>query len=418
MKFEQILTGNCIYLNKSNAIRLATFLLFMVGSFFIHFENVHAQSGSKVLAPTVTNVMSPSRIEDADGNTAVDAQTVNGASDEVSITAGGEQRLLIDNDFIKLYNDGIETLVVTEENNWQIKGRWCEVFSPMDPHFTARANMGAGLVSMGYNDGGDYAYLQGGYWGGSDYKPLILQGGGGNVGVGTATPRERLEVNGCILLDVTPEPDWDTQTRLWGKTWDPVEKDGGAHYDSYQHFFDVGSSRTRAISILSNGKVGIGTSEPQVELDVEGTTRTKILTITGGSDLAEPFDVSDDDVIPGMVLSIDPENVGKLKPCDKAYDSAVAGVVSGAGGVNTGMLMSQAGKLDGSHPVALTGRVYCLCDATSGAIKPGDRLTTSPVKGYAMKVSDRDRAAGAVIGKAMSSLESGKGLVLVLIQPQ
>ena len=35
-----------------------------------------------------------------------------------------------------------------------------------------------------------------------------------------------------------------------------------------------------------------------------------------------------------------------------------------------------------------------------------------------MKVTDRDRADGAVIGKAMTKLESGKGLVLVLVQPQ
>jgi hypothetical protein len=32
-----------------------------------------------------------------------------------------------------------------------------------------------------------------------------------------------------------------------------------------------------------------------------------------------------------------------------------------------------------------------------------------------MKVTDYNRANGAVIGKAMSSLKSGKGLVLVLV---
>ena len=35
-----------------------------------------------------------------------------------------------------------------------------------------------------------------------------------------------------------------------------------------------------------------------------------------------------------------------------------------------------------------------------------------------MKVADHDRAQGAIIGKAMSKLESGKGLVLVLVSLQ
>ena len=35
-----------------------------------------------------------------------------------------------------------------------------------------------------------------------------------------------------------------------------------------------------------------------------------------------------------------------------------------------------------------------------------------------MRSSDRDLAFGATIGKAMTSLESGKGLVLVLVNLQ
>ncbi|RMF74718.1 MAG: hypothetical protein D6744_14220 [Planctomycetota bacterium] len=74
---------------------------------------------------------------------------------------------------------------------------------------------------------------------------------------------------------------------------------------------------------------------------------------------------------------------------------------------------------DGKHPIALTGRVWTLCDAdANGAITPGDRLTTSSTPGHAMRVTNDDLAPGAVIGKAMTSLKSGKGLVLVLVQPQ
>ena len=75
-------------------------------------------------------------------------------------------------------------------------------------------------------------------------------------------------------------------------------------------------------------------------------------------------------------------------------------------------------KADGKYPVALTGRVYCYVDATEGAIVPGDLITTSATPGHGMKVDDHARAQGAIIGKAMTALESGKGLVLVLVSLQ
>jgi hypothetical protein len=69
--------------------------------------------------------------------------------------------------------------------------------------------------------------------------------------------------------------------------------------------------------------------------------------------------------------------------------------------------------------VALTGRVYCLCDASSGGIEPGDLLTTSDTPGHAMKVTDHARAQGAIIGKAMTRLAQGEtGRVLVLVSLQ
>lgn len=69
----------------------------------------------------------------------------------------------------------------------------------------------------------------------------------------------------------------------------------------------------------------------------------------------------------------------------------------------------------GEYPVALTGRVYCKADASQAAIEPGDLITTSDLPGHGMKVDDPSRAHGAIIGKAMTGLESGQGLVLVLV---
>ena len=152
----------------------------------------------------------------------------------------------------------------------------------------------------------------------------------------------------------------------------------------------------------------------------------KVLQITGGADFAENFDVNTAPasnealkIEAGMVVSIDPTSPGKLALSTQAYDRRVAGIISGAGGVKPGMMMSQAGTLaDGQHPVALSGRVYCWVDASLGAVEPGDLLTSSSTPGHAMKASDAAKVQGTIIGKAMTGLKDGKGLVLVLVTLQ
>jgi hypothetical protein len=54
-------------------------------------------------------------------------------------------------------------------------------------------------------------------------------------------------------------------------------------------------------------------------------------------------------------------------------------------------------------------------DASFGSIKAGDLLTTSPNPGYAMKVTDKAEATGAIIGKALGNLDSGTGLIPVMV---
>jgi hypothetical protein len=54
-------------------------------------------------------------------------------------------------------------------------------------------------------------------------------------------------------------------------------------------------------------------------------------------------------------------------------------------------------------------------DASFGAIQAGDLLTSSPHAGYAMRVSDRAQSGGAVIGKALRPLDSGTGLIPVMV---
>ena len=92
--------------------------------------------------------------------------------------------------------------------------------------------------------------------------------------------------------------------------------------------------------------------------------------------------------------------------------------VSGANGVKPGITLHQEGALEGGQNVALSGRVYVLADASNGPIKPGDLLTTSNLAGHAMKVTNHAGAQGAILGKAMGSLQNGSGMVLVLVSLQ
>jgi hypothetical protein len=141
--------------------------------------------------------------------------------------------------------------------------------------------------------------------------------------------------------------------------------------------------------------------------------------IAGGTDVAERFSSASEQTIePGTVVAVDAAHPGKIHPSAAAYDRTVVGIVSGAGGVEPGLVLHQSGMMEGPHVVAITGRVYVKATAANGAIVPGDLLTSSDLAGYAMKATDRDQAFGAIIGKALTGLDKNTGLVLVLVNLQ
>ncbi len=235
------------------------------------------------------------------------------------------------------------------------------------------------------------------------------------VGIGTASPQQRLSVKGQI--DVGDPSAASQSVRLFvnSGSWYMGSNNNGTGTSSNQFYiYDNASDRFALTVQRGSGRVGIGTTAPASMLDVNGA-----VTIRGGADIVEGFDSACGTLVePGTLMVIDPEHPGKLMPSSQGYDAKVAGIVSGANGVNPGIKLGQDGTMDGAIPVAMTGRVYVKASAENGAIRPGDRLTSASLAGHAMKATDRDRADGAVIGKAMTGLDDGTGMVLVLVNLQ
>ena len=302
----------------------------------------------------------------------------------------------------------------------------------------------------------------------------LLVNAGGKVGIGTASPGERLTVGGASLADTKIEVNsgGDQYAALRIKNtqgswvWQVVpsaDSPGGR-----LRLADETAGR-EWIAVTHTGNVGIGTVSPATKLDVAGdiaatgnvnalgnigganitgahvtclnglstigavshtgdmqvngnvTTSGNITTngdiFVPGADCAEHFDVAEAGAIEaGAVVVIDQE--GALRRSWHAYDKKVAGVVSGAGGYRPGIVMDKQLRAENRLPVALVGKVYCKVDAGPSSIEVGDLLTTSPTPGHAMKASDPLRAFGAVIGKALRPWRSGCGMIPILVALQ
>jgi hypothetical protein len=145
------------------------------------------------------------------------------------------------------------------------------------------------------------------------------------------------------------------------------------------------------------------------------------LTVTqdiflSGADCAEQFDsVSGSMIEPGTLVVID-EN-GALAESRMPYDRKVAGVVAGAGTYRPAIVLDQQSDTQ-RVAISLIGKAFCKVDAAYGEIEIGDLLTSSPSAGHAMKASDREKAFGTIVGKALRPLAAGRGMLPILIALQ
>lgn len=287
------------------------------------------------------------------------------------------------------------------------------------------------------------------------FTPLTLclnSSGGGNVGVGTFTPGAKLDVlvNGGMAIQATtrgssfnpinaavhgigndgPVLDPASAMGVLGESLDDIGVYGKSTnyigvYGYSQNLdgtwgYSAGANKSGVVGIsgAASGKGGYFRNDAGgVALYSDGPAIVKTIQILGGADLAERFEAPEG-AGPGTVMAIDPGSPGRLRIADRAYSHTVAGVVSGANGLHAGVELAKDEQREGTVALALTGRVWVRCDATHAAIHPGDLLTSADRAGFAMRAEDRERAQGAVLGKAMTSLEHGTGLVLVLVSLQ
>ena len=235
------------------------------------------------------------------------------------------------------------------------------------------------------------------------------------LGIGVADPGAPLDISITSTRRLRVKTDTNNIPVIEAVSTD--SGDGLAGYMRLRHAVEIWPKADGSAA----GKLDVrdASGNPVITLDgASGESTVKVLNITGGADIAEPFHMSGDTIPKGAVVVIDELHAGQLRMSDQAYDTKVAGIVSGANGINPGLALHQQGMVEGGQNVALTGRVHALADASGESIKPGDLLTTSGTPGHLMKASDRERRDGAIVGKAMSSLESGKGFVLVLVNLQ
>jgi hypothetical protein len=197
---------------------------------------------------------------------------------------------------------------------------------------------------------------------------------------------------------------------------------------------------TLAFFAGANGNVGLGTVAPGAKLEVngsilltkgspasitfaDGTVQTTAFTgiapaVVQGGDYAESVDVTGDrgKYEPGDVLVIDSVSAGRFLKSAGPYSTSVAGIYSTKPGT-VGRRQPTPRTVD-EVPMAMMGIVPTNVTTENGPIRPGDLLVTSSTLGYAMKGTDRSRMLGAVLGKALGSLDSGKGMVEVVVTLQ
>lgn len=178
----------------------------------------------------------------------------------------------------------------------------------------------------------------------------------------------------------------------------------------------AGLFRTNTGNILVGAGSGPGN---RFRVDASGNVFASSYN-TGGADFAESVEPAGrkDDYEAGDVLAIDQTAVRRVALARQPYSTLVAGIYSTKAGILASPYSMDDPRLTKEIPLAIVGIVPCKVSTENGPIKAGDLLVTSSTPGYAMKGTDRSRMLGAVVGKALEPVASGKCVIQVLVTLQ
>lgn len=339
-----------------------------------------------------------------DGNDGDVVLRANDGRDRVRIDAGGGNIWMggngADGDVVLFPNGGDNTTL--NEATIHLDGGGANYFaggSGADGDVVLRSGSGDDRVRL--EAGGGNAWLGGN---GADGDVVLFPAGGDNATLDQATIH--LDGGGANYFAGGNGADGDIVLRADDGS-DRIRLDAGG-----ANIWVGGNGADGDVMLFASS--GDNTTLADATIHLNGEAGDIILR---NADCAEDFEVHQDALVePGTVMVIGTD--ARLRVSDAAYDRRVAGVIAGAGTDRPGIVLGRRSGGRHAFPVALVGRTWCKVDASYGSVEIGDLLTTSPSPGHAMKVDDPSRAFGAVIGKALGTLDAGCGLVPVLIALQ
>lgn len=306
-------------------------------------------------------------------------------------------------------------------------------------------NSGVGRFALNGNGDGSWTAYDNAT---GNWAPGITQRAG-SVGIGTVAPLWPLHVNGRMMSALVPSNDTTEGvpglmlstrgpiggTYMWQLISSSNYNPSGASPNGID-LWEYPDSQTpsccipritikrtsgalpQVFIIDGAGHVGIGMSPGSgYSLDVNGSIHATQVIGATYQDVAEWVPTTAK-MSPGTVVVVQRGATNTVMPSVSAYATSVAGVVSEKPGVILGE------SSESKAMIATTGRVKVHVDASSGAIEAGDLLVTSGKPGMAMKSQPVDLGSvkihrpGTLIGKALESLPSGEGDILVLLSLQ
>lgn len=210
-----------------------------------------------------------------------------------------------------------------------------------------------------------------------------------------------------------------------------------------------GGASAGTFSVVANAADVFGTPLLRIQSTDEANLELDNGVVTDAFDFAEAFRAAPghEGLEPGDVVALS-TGEGQTEHCEKSDESGekvLLGVVSTNPAFTAGMSFEAIEQADPAltqqrnaarqrgdeaeaarieklmeakmreiwKPIAMVGRVPTKVDASFGAIKKGDYLTSSPTPGHAMKMT----TPGMALGVALEDFDAGTGVISTFVRP-